>query len=94
MGKGFYRMRVFYGFMETPDIPAALELCAKQGLVFDMMDTSFFISHAVIVAGPNPGMRNWRKRLFMALSKNAMNAAEFFNIPTNRVIEMGTRIEI
>ena len=94
MGKGFYRLRVFYGFMETPDIPTALELCAKQGLVFDMMNTSFFISHAVIVAGPHPGMRDWRKRLFLALSKNAMNAAEFFNIPTNRVIEMGTRIEI
>ena len=94
MGKGFYRLRIYYGFMETPDIPAALELCAKQGLVFEMMNTSFFISHAVIVTGPNPGMMNWRKRLFLALSKNAMNAAEFFNIPTNRVIEMGTRIEI
>jgi KUP system potassium uptake protein len=94
MGKGFYRLRVYYGFMETPDIPAALELCAKQGLVFDMMSTTFFISHTVIVTGPNPGMMNWRKRLFMALSKNAINAAEFFNIPANRVIEMGTRIEI
>jgi KUP system potassium uptake protein len=94
MGKGFYRLRVFYGFMETPDIPAAMELCAKQGLVFDMMSTTFFISHTVIVSGPNPGMMKWRKRLFLALSRNAMNAAEFFNIPTNRVIEMGTRIEI
>jgi KUP system potassium uptake protein len=94
LGKGFYRVRVFYGFMETPDIPAALELCAKQGLVFDMMSTTFFISHTVIVTGPNPDMMNWRKRLFMALSKNAINAAEFFNIPANRVIEMGTRIEI
>ena len=94
MGKGFYRLRVYYGYMESPDVPAALDLCAKQGLVFDMMSTSFFISHAVIVTGPNPGMMNWRKRLFMALSKNAINAAEFFNIPANRVIEMGTRIEI
>ena len=94
MGKGFYRLRIFYGFMETPDIPAALELCAKQGLVFDMMNTSFFISHAVIVTSAGPGMLHWRKRLFLALSRNAMNAAEFFNIPTNRVIEMGTRIEI
>ncbi len=94
LGKGFYRVRIFYGFMDTPDVPAALELCAQQGLAFDMMETSFFISHAVIVAGTKPSMMQWRKRLFLALSRNAMNAAEFFNIPTNRVIEMGTRIEI
>lgn len=94
LGKGFYRMRIFYGFMETPDIPAALELCAKQGMVFDMMNTSFFISHEVIIGVSNSGMMQWRKRLFTTLAKNAMNAAEFFNIPANRVIEMGTRIEI
>lgn len=94
MGKNFYRVRVFYGFMDTPDIPAALELCAMLGLPFDMMTTSFFISRAMIVSSPNPGMMKWRERLFLALSKNAMNAADFFKIPVNRVIEMGTRIEI
>lgn len=94
MGKNFYRVRVFYGFMEMPDLPAALELCATLGLPFDMMTTSFFISRAMIVSSPNPGMVKWRERLFLALSKNAMNAADFFKIPTNRVIEMGTRIEI
>ena len=94
MGKGFYRVQVFYGFMEAPDLPAALELCATLGLSFDMMTTSFFISRAMIVSSPNPGMMKWRERLFLALSKNAMNAADFFKIPTNRVIEMGTRIEI
>ncbi|MDD4945943.1 MAG: potassium transporter Kup [Gallionella sp.] len=94
LGKNFYRVRVFYGFMETPDIPAALELCASAGLAFDMMTTSFFISRAMIVSSPHPGMMKWRERLFIALSKNAMNAADFFKIPVNRVIEMGTRIEI
>ncbi len=94
MGKNFYRVRIFYGFMETPDLPAALEQCAALGLSFDMMTTSFFISRAMIVSSPNPGMMKWRERLFLALSKNAMNAADFFKIPTNRVIEMGTRIEI
>jgi KUP system potassium uptake protein len=59
-----------------------------------MMTTSFFISRALIVPSPNPGMMDWRERLFIALSKNSMNAADFFNIPANRVIEMGTRIEI
>jgi KUP system potassium uptake protein len=94
MGKSFYRVRVFYGFMETPDLPAALESCATRGLPFDMMSTSFFISRALIVTSPNPGMMKWRESLFLALSKNAMNAADFFKIPANRVIEMGTRIEI
>ncbi|HEX5362743.1 MAG TPA: potassium transporter Kup [Gallionella sp.] len=94
MGKNFYRVRVFYGFMEMPDIPAALEQCSSWGLTFDMMTTSFFVSRAVIVSSPNPGMMKWRERLFLVLSKNAMNAADFFKIPTNRVIEMGTRIEI
>jgi KUP system potassium uptake protein len=94
MSKGFYRVRLFYGFMETPDIPAALELCNAKELPIDMMTTTFFISHAMIVLTPNPSMAQWRKRLFLALTKNAMNAADFFKIPTNRVVEMGTRIEI
>ena len=94
MGKNFYRVRIFYGFMDRPDLPVALKSCAALGLPFDMMSTSFFISRAMIVPGPNPGMVKWRERLFLDLSKNAMNAADFFKIPTNRVIEMGTRIEI
>ena len=94
LGKNFYRVRIFYGFMETPDIPAALESCASLGLPFEMMSTSFFISRAMIVSSPHPGMMKWRERLFLALSKNAMNAADFFKIPVNRVIEMGTRVEI
>ena len=94
MGKGFYRVRIFYGFMDRPDLPEALNSCAAMGLPFDMMSTSFFISRAMIVSSSHPGMVKWRERLFLALSKNAMNAADFFKIPTNRVIEMGTRIEI
>ncbi len=94
MGKNFFRVRVFYGFMEAPDIPVVMELCATRGLPFDMMSTSFFISRAMIVSSPNPGMMKWRERLFIAMSKNAMHAADFFKIPTNRVIEMGTRVEI
>jgi KUP system potassium uptake protein len=94
LGKDFFRVRMFFGFMETPDIPVALELCGALGLKFDMMDTSFFISRAMIVSSPNPEMIKWRERLFISLSKNAMNVAEFFNIPANRVIEMGTRVEI
>ncbi len=94
LSKNFYRVGIRYGFMEVPDIPQALENCAKQGLAFDMMTTSFFISRAMIVSSPHPGMAKWRERLFLMLSKNAMNAGDFFKIPVNRVIEMGTRIEI
>jgi KUP system potassium uptake protein len=94
LGKNFYRIKVFYGFMDKPDIPAALALCEKRGLPFDMMNTSFFTSRALIVTAPNPGMMLWRERLFIVLSRNAMNAADYFKIPTNRVVEMGTRIEI
>ena len=94
MGKNFYWVRVFYGFMESPDIPAALDMCAAQGLPFDMMSTSFFISRALIVPSPNPGMMKWREQLFIVLSRNALNAADYFKIPVNRVIEMGTKIEI
>jgi KUP system potassium uptake protein len=94
LGNDFYRVRIFYGFMDTPDVPAALQECSKQGLTFDMMSTSFFTSRALIVSAPDPGMMKWRERLFISLSKNAMNAADFFKIPTNRVVEMGTRVEI
>ena len=94
LGKNFYRVKIFYGFMQTPDIPLALELCASWGLPLDMMTTSFFISRALIVSSPKPGMVKWRERLFLSLSKNAMNVADFFKIPANRVVEMGTRIEI
>ncbi|MFA6013526.1 MAG: potassium transporter Kup [Gallionellaceae bacterium] len=94
LGKNFYRVRIFYGFMDTPDVPAALELCGSLGLSFDMMSTSFFTSRALIISAPVPGMMKWRERLFIVLSRNAMNAADFFRIPVNRVVEMGTRVEI
>jgi KUP system potassium uptake protein len=94
MGKNFYLVKVFYGFMETPDIPVALELCARLGLKFDMMATSFFISRLTIISSSKPGMMKWRERLVLAMYRNSMHAADFLKIPANRVIEMGTRIEI
>lgn len=94
LGKNFYSLRLFYGFMETPDIPADMELCGTRGLPFEIMDTSFFVSRALIVPSLKPGMAKWREQLFIALSRNAMNAADFFKIPANRVVEMGTKIEI
>ncbi|HEX4869197.1 MAG TPA: potassium transporter Kup [Moraxellaceae bacterium] len=90
----FYLIYGFYGFKEQPDVPALLAECAQHGLEFDMMDTSFFLSRERIIASVAPGMAMWREKLFVAMSRNAAAATDFFQIPTNRVVELGTQIEI
>lgn len=88
-------MRLRYGFMNRSDITADLELCAACGLEFDLMETSFFLSREKIVpVKGGAGMALWRDRLFAAMARNAGSITDFFNIPTNRVIELGTRVEI
>jgi len=94
LGKGFHRVIVHYGFMQEPDVPTALELCAAHGLTFDMMSTSFFVSRETVIPSMKRRMAPWRERLFCAMSRNAMSATDFFKIPTNRVVEMGTQVEI
>ena len=95
LGHGCWRVRVRYGFMNRPDVVRALELCGALGLEFDPMQTSFFLSREKIVpVDDRPGMAFWRERLFAAMARNAGNITDFFNIPTNRVIELGTRVEI
>jgi KUP system potassium uptake protein len=94
MGEGFYRMSVRYGFKDEPDLPAALQLPNTLGLEFSLMETSFFLSRQTIVPTKAPGMALWREKLFAAMSRNAASATEFFRIPTNRVVELGTQIEI
>ena len=94
LGKGFHRVIVHYGFMQAPDVPAALELCAPHGLAFEMMSTSFFVSRETVIPSLKRRMAPWRERLFCAMSRNAMSATDFFKIPTNRVVEMGTQVEI
>ncbi|MDF2445926.1 MAG: kup [Moraxellaceae bacterium] len=90
----FYLITGYYGFKEQPDVPALLASCAAKGLEFDMMDTSFFLSRERIVASVAPGMAMWRELLFVAMSRNAAAATDFFQIPTNRVVELGTQIEL
>ncbi len=95
-GHGCWRMLVRYGFMNRPDLISALTLAAAQGMEFDMMQTSFFLSRQQIVpsiGGPST-MARWRERLFATMARNAGTVTDYFNIPTNRVIELGTRIEI
>jgi KUP system potassium uptake protein len=94
LGKGFYRLVVKYGFMEEPDIPAALKQCVSLGLEIDPMSTSYFLSREIIIPSLQPGMALWREHLFKQMSKNANSATEFFHIPTDRVVELGTQVEI
>ena len=94
LDKGFYRLIVNYGFMEQPNLPAALNQCAALGLEFDLAATSFFVSREIIIPSLQPGMALWRERLFKHMSKNAYSATEFFHIPTERVVELGTQVEI
>ena len=95
LGHGCWRMSVRYGFMNEPDIAQALEIAGALGLEFDMMTTSFFLSReSVVPVGQGEGMALWRERLFAAMARNAGNAADYFKLPTNRVIELGTKVEI
>lgn len=94
LGNDCYQMTVQYGFKDTPDVPMAMELAAEQGLVFDMMETSFFIARQTVVPNPERGMALWREHLFVTMSRHARDAADYYQIPSNRVIELGTKIEI
>lgn len=96
LGHGCWRMTVRYGFMNEPDIAQTFEISAALGLEFDMMTTSFFLSRETVVpVGREPaGMALWREKLFAAMARNAGNAADYFRLPANRVIELGTKVEI
>jgi KUP system potassium uptake protein len=95
LGSDFYGLEVRFGFAEDPNIPLALSKCAKAGLPFDLMDTTFFLSRENIVADKRrPGMALWRDRLFVFMARNALPATAFFQIPGNRLIELGTQVEI
>jgi KUP system potassium uptake protein len=94
LAPGFWRVRVHYGFMEEPDVPVALALCAPQGLVVQPFETSYFLSRETVVPTPGGGMAHWRERLFAALSRNSSGVASFFRLPDNAVVELGTRVQI
>ncbi len=94
LGNECYQMNVRYGFKNVPDIPAALYLAQDQGLEFEMMETSFFIARQTVVANPVRGMALWREHIFVAMSRHARGAADYYQIPSNRVIELGTKVEI
>jgi KUP system potassium uptake protein len=92
--RGFWGVTAHYGFMQTPDIVQVLRACASQGLYLNEADTSFYLGRETLLDGKGRGMAAWRKRLFRFLSRNARSATDFFSIPPNRVVEIGTQIEL
>jgi KUP system potassium uptake protein len=93
-GSGFYRVLLRYGFMEEIDVPAALAKVKGVGPTCKMMDTSFFLARQTLLASARPGMAIWREKLFAWMLRNAESAMEFFKLPTNRVVELGSQLEI
>ena len=94
LGDGFYRLTLHYGFMEETDIPDALSRAEMCGGPFEMMKTSFFLSRQTLLPSEKPGMAIWREKLFAWMLRNAASAMEFFRLPSNRVVELGSQVEI
>jgi KUP system potassium uptake protein len=92
--KNFYRLILHYGFMEEPNIPEALRQSERKGLHCDPMQSSYFLSRETVIPSSKPGMSMWREKIFAWMSRNATSAMEFFKIPPNRVVELGTQVEI
>lgn len=94
LGHCCYQLNVRYGFKDEPDIPRIMAQCKEHGLEFAMMETSFFIARQTVISTPGAGMAVWREHLFVAMSRNARGAADYYRVPPNRVIELGTQVEI
>jgi KUP system potassium uptake protein len=94
LGEGFWRVVLNFGFMETPDVPRALALTDSRGLHVPAFSTSYFLSRETVVPLPRTGMATWRDRLFVAMSRNAGDVVEYFRLPGNAVVEIGTRVQI
>jgi KUP system potassium uptake protein len=92
--RGFWGVTAHYGFMQTPDVLQVLRACAAHGLYLNEADTSFYLGRETLLKGKSRDMAGWRKSLFRFLSRNARSATDFFSIPPNRVVEIGTQIEL
>ena len=94
LGDGFYRAVLHYGFMEETNVPIGLKHMERCGGEFDMMHTSFFLSRQTLLPSDKPGMPVWREKIFSWMLRNAASAMDFFKLPTNRVVELGSQVEI
>jgi KUP system potassium uptake protein len=94
LGHGLWRAIVHFGFMEEPNVPLALHLMARYDVVLDIMDTSFFLGRETVVPSVRPEMKPWQEQLFILMKSNAASASDFFSIPPNRAVELGSQIEV
>ncbi|HSB23305.1 MAG TPA: potassium transporter Kup [Burkholderiaceae bacterium] len=90
----FCRVKVFFGFMDKPNLPEALDWAAEQGLRIDMMDTSFFLGRETLLPKIGSDMALWREKLFVAMYKNSGSVAAYFGLPPNRIVELGSQVEL
>jgi KUP system potassium uptake protein len=94
LGDGFWRTTLHYGFMQEIDVPADLKRITACGPQIRMMETSFFLGRQTLISADHPGMSIWREKLFALMTRNAESAMSFFKLPTNRVVELGSQVEI
>jgi KUP system potassium uptake protein len=94
VGETFLRVVLRFGFMEQPNVPKALAIARRSGWTFDIMSTSFFLSRRLLKPAAISGMPRWQNRLFISLSRTANDATDYFQIPTGRVVEVGTQVTV
>jgi len=94
LSEHFWQVVISFGFMNTPDVPKALQLCSQQGLDIPVFETTYFLSRETVVSKPDGGMAQWREIIFAAMTRNSGGVVEFFHLPDNSVVELGTRVQI
>jgi len=94
LSEHFARVSLKFGYMEQPNVPKALAIARKHGWQFDIMSTSFFLSRRALKPSAKSGMPSWQDHLFIALARSASDATDFFQIPTGRVVEVGTQVTV
>jgi KUP system potassium uptake protein len=94
LSEHFWQVWVKFGFMNTPDVPKALAHCEPLGLEIPVFETSYFLSRETVISTPGGGMAQWREKLFSAMTRNSGGVVEFFHLPDNAVVELGTRVQI
>lgn len=87
-------MALHFGFKNEPDVPEALALLKSQGVQLEEMETSYFLSRDIVIPTVGAGMALWREKLFASMHRNAAAAADFLHLPTNRIVELGSKVEI
>jgi len=94
LGNDCWQVMLHFGFKNEPDVPEALKLLKEHGVQVDDMETSYFLSRDIVIPTIGSGMAPWREKLFASMHRNAAGAADFLSLPTNRVVELGSKVEI